>query len=94
MTARKISKLSLVHSGEMLLVDFLEPLALSQDRLAHDVSVPRGASTKSFTECELSRRYRTAPRKVFWHHGPVQAESASPLRSRDATRRAGRPLGT
>ena len=29
-----------IHPGEVLLADFLEPLALSQYRLAHDVSVP------------------------------------------------------
>lgn len=40
MTARKTSKVAPIHPGEVLLADFLEPLALSQYRLAHDMSVP------------------------------------------------------
>ena len=37
MTRRKLSP---IHPGEVLLADFLEPLELSQYRLAHDISVP------------------------------------------------------
>ena len=33
-------KLDPVHPGEVLLADFLEPLAVSQYRLAHSISVP------------------------------------------------------
>ncbi|CAN5796006.1 HigA family addiction module antitoxin [soil metagenome] len=33
-------KLEPIHPGEVLLHDFLEPLGLSQYRLAHDISVP------------------------------------------------------
>lgn len=33
-------KLSPIHPGEVLLADFLEPLDLSQYRLAHSISVP------------------------------------------------------
>lgn len=33
-------KLDPVHPGEVLLHDYLEPLGLSQYRLAHDISVP------------------------------------------------------
>ena len=40
MTTRKTPKLPPIHPGEVLLADFLEPLALSQYRLAHDMSVP------------------------------------------------------
>ena len=40
MPTRKAAKLAPIHPGEVLLADFLEPLALSQYRLAHDVSVP------------------------------------------------------
>lgn len=40
MTARKARKVAPIHPGEVLLADFLEPMALSQYRLAHDVSVP------------------------------------------------------
>ncbi len=40
MPTRKTARLAPIHPGEVLLADFLEPLALSQYRLAHDVSVP------------------------------------------------------
>ncbi len=33
-------KLAPIHPGEILLADFLEPLALSQYRLARDITVP------------------------------------------------------
>jgi addiction module HigA family antidote len=33
-------KLAPIHPGEVLLADFLEPLGLSQYRLAHSISVP------------------------------------------------------
>ena len=33
-------KLSPIHPGEILAADFLEPLGLSQYRLAQDISVP------------------------------------------------------
>lgn len=34
------TKLALIHPGEILLAEFLEPLALSQCRLAQGLSVP------------------------------------------------------
>jgi addiction module HigA family antidote len=37
MTTRKLAP---IHPGEVLQMDFLEPLALSQYRLAQDISVP------------------------------------------------------
>ena len=40
MTARKASRLAPIHPGEVLFAEFLEPLGLSQYRLARDVSVP------------------------------------------------------
>ena len=33
-------KLAPVHPGEILLEEFLKPMAISQYRLAHDISVP------------------------------------------------------
>lgn len=33
-------KLTPIHPGEVLIADFLDPLELSQYRLAHDISVP------------------------------------------------------
>ena len=38
--SRLPAKLAPVHPGEVLLADFLEPLGLSQYRVAHDLSVP------------------------------------------------------
>jgi addiction module HigA family antidote len=40
MPTRKPAKLAPIHPEEVLLADFLAPLALSQYRLAQDVSVP------------------------------------------------------
>lgn len=37
MAARKVNP---IHPGEILAVDFLEPMGLSQYRLARDISVP------------------------------------------------------
>lgn len=37
MTTRKLAP---IHPGEVLLADFLEPLGLSEYRLAQDISVP------------------------------------------------------
>lgn len=40
MTRRKTPRLAPVHPGEVLLADFLEPLGLSQYRLAKELKVP------------------------------------------------------
>ena len=37
MTNRKLAP---IHPGEILLKDFLEPMGISQYRIAHDISVP------------------------------------------------------
>ncbi len=37
---RMATKLAPIHPGEILLAEFLEPLSLSQYRLAQDLSVP------------------------------------------------------
>lgn len=70
MAARKLTP---VHPGEVLLKDFLEPLGLSQYRLAHDISVPprrineivqgkRGITAD--TALRLARYFGTSER--FW----------------------------
>jgi addiction module HigA family antidote len=70
MTSRKLTP---IHPGEVLLADFLEPLGLSQYRLAHDISVPprrineivhgkRGISAD--TALRLARYFGTTER--FW----------------------------
>lgn len=62
-----------IHPGEILLTEFLEPLELSQYRLAKDISVPprrineivHGArSITADTALRLSRYFGTSER--FW----------------------------
>lgn len=66
-------KLEPIHPGEVLLEDFLEPLGISQYRLALDISVPprrineivhgkRGVTAD--TALRLARYFRTTDR--FW----------------------------
>jgi addiction module HigA family antidote len=70
MAARKLSP---VHPGEVLLEEFLEPMEISQYRLAKDISVPprrineivhgkRGVSAD--TALRLSRYFGTS--EMFW----------------------------
>jgi len=66
-------RLAPIHPGEVLFEDFLEPLEISQYRLAHDISVPprrineivhgkRGITAD--TALRLARYFRTTDR--FW----------------------------
>ncbi len=66
-------KLSPIHPGEVLLADFLEPLELSQYRLAHDISVPPrrineivhgNRAITADTALRLARYFATSER--FW----------------------------
>lgn len=67
------TKLDPIHPGEILLAEFLEPLSLSQYRLAHDLSVPprrineivhgKRAITAD-TALRLGRYFGTSPQ--FW----------------------------
>jgi addiction module HigA family antidote len=66
-------KLDPIHPGEVLLHDFLEPLGLSQYRLAHDISVPPRRineivhgkrSVSADTALRLARYFATSER--FW----------------------------
>lgn len=66
-------KLPPVHPGEILLLEFLQPLALSQYRLAKDISVPprrinesvKGArAITANTALRLARYFATSDR--FW----------------------------
>ena len=77
MPAKK--KLPPVHPGEVLLEEFLGPMAISQYRLAHDVSVPprrineivhgkRGISAD--TALRLARYFGTS--EHFWLHLQTQ----------------------
>ena len=71
MTAHR--KLASIHPGEVLALDFLEPLGVSQHRLAKDISVParrinkivRGTRAISAnTALRLARYFGTSDR--FW----------------------------
>ena len=44
-------KLPPIHPGEILMEEFLKPMKISQYRLAKDISVPPGASTKLSMGC-------------------------------------------
>lgn len=66
-------KLAPIHPGEILLKDFLEPMGISQYRIAHDISVPPRRineivhGTRAITAdtaLRLSRYFSTTDR--FW----------------------------
>ena len=66
-------KLAPIHPGEVLLSDFLEPLELSQHRLAQDISVPARRineivhgkrAVSADTALRLARYFGTTDR--FW----------------------------
>ena len=70
MPARKLAP---IHPGEVLLADFLEPMGISQYRLAQDVSVPPRRineivlgkrSISADTALRLARYFGTSER--FW----------------------------
>ena len=51
-----MSKLKNIHPGEVLLEEFLQPLALSQNRLAREIKVP----PRRINEIVLGKRAITA----------------------------------
>lgn len=66
-------KLAPIHPGEVLLADFLEPMGISQYRLAQDISVPPRRineivlgkrSISADTALRLARYFGTSER--FW----------------------------
>lgn len=70
MTARKLEP---IHPGEVLFEDFLSPMAISQYRLAKDISVPPRRineivhgerSISADTALRLARYFGVSPR--FW----------------------------
>ena len=70
MTTRKLAP---IHPGEILLNDFLEPMGISQYRVAHDISVPARRINEivhgtrritADTALRLSRYFGTTER--FW----------------------------
>lgn len=67
------NKLAPVHPGEVLLEEFLSPMAISQYRLAKDISVPPRRineivhgqrSISADTALRLARNFGVSPR--FW----------------------------
>jgi addiction module HigA family antidote len=68
-----MKKMAPIHPGEVLLADFLEPMGLSQYRLAHDISVPPRRineivhgkrAISADTALRLARYFKTTER--FW----------------------------
>jgi addiction module HigA family antidote len=66
-------KLKPVHPGVILLEEFLKPMGLSQNRLAHDLGVPPGRineivsrkrTVTADTALRLARYFRVSPQ--FW----------------------------
>jgi addiction module HigA family antidote len=66
-------KMAPIHPGEILLLEFLEPLGISQHRLARDISVPsrrvneivrRSRSVNADIALRLARYFGTSDR--FW----------------------------
>ena len=43
-----------IHPGEVLMLDYLEPLGVTQHRVAVAIGVPRAGSTRSFTPSAAS----------------------------------------
>jgi addiction module HigA family antidote len=73
MAQKNQKKLSPIHPGEILLEEFLEPMGISQYRLAKDISVPPrrineivhgNRSITADTALRLSRFFGTSER--FW----------------------------
>jgi len=73
MSAKKTPKLAPVHPGEVLMAEFLEPLGLTQYRLARDISVPPRRineivhgkrAVSADTALRLARYFGTSER--FW----------------------------
>ena len=96
------TKLAPVHPGEVLLEEFLEPMGISQYRLAKEISVPprrvneivhrvRGVSAD--TALRLARYFGTSER--FWlnlqaqYELDVERDHLGDRLEREVTRRAG-----
>jgi antitoxin HigA-1 len=95
-------KLPSIHPGEILLEEFLRPLAISQYRLARDISVPPRRineivhGTRSITAdtaLRLARYFGTS--EMFWlnlqtrHDLEVERERLGSRLDREVLRRAG-----
>jgi len=73
MASRKVKRLAPVHPGEVLQLEFLEPLGLSQYRLAKELKVPARRineivlgkrSVSADTALRLGRFFGTS--ELFW----------------------------
>jgi plasmid maintenance system antidote protein VapI len=74
------TKLAPIHPGEVLLEEFLEPLEISQYRLAKDISVsPRRINEIVHGLRAITARYGAPPRSVLWHLRAVLAQLADTL---------------
>lgn len=95
-------KLAPVHPGEVLLEEYLEPLKLTQYRLAKDISVParrvneivhRKRGVSADTALRLARYFGTSER--FWlnlqsqYELDIERDRLGDRLEREVTRRAG-----
>jgi len=87
-------KLPPIHPGEILLEEFLEPMGISQYRLAKDISVPPPTDQRDCTRqaCNYAKHSTTAV-AVLWLIRTVLDESTSAVRSGSRERPATRPSG-
>jgi addiction module HigA family antidote len=96
------TKLAPVHPGEVLLEEFLEPMGISQYRLAKDITVPprrineivhRTRSISADTALRLGRYFGTTER--FWlnlqaqYDLDVERDRLGDRLEREVVRRAG-----
>lgn len=58
-----------IHPGEILAEEFLEPLEISQNRLAVAIGVP----PRRINDDRPHRRHRAATRPLLRHHRPILA---------------------
>jgi len=72
-----------IHPGEILEAEFLEPLELSQYRLAKDISVPAEADQRDRARTALDHGgHRLASRALLRHERGVLAEPPDAVRPR------------
>ena len=77
-------KLQAVSPGELLKEEFLDPMGISQYRLAKEIEVP--AQRNSLGEAFCVRRYRSTTLQILWTFQRLLASSPSSIRYRDRRR--------
>ena len=77
----RMSEIDPVHPGEVLLEEFLEPLGLTQHRLAAEIGRASADQRDFARQASDHREHGGAVGKVLRHHGSVLAEPADPPRT-------------